>query len=75
MIKRAKPTAGGNNPVCELYLKDLTAVMCALKKEGCLNNSSEFISSFRYVKSLLLKFRWLSFFLLLFLNFCESEAI
>ena len=56
MIKRAQPIADGNNPVCRLCLKESTAVVYALKKEGCLNKSSEFISSCRHMKKLLLKY-------------------
>ena len=55
VIKRAQPIADGNNPVCRLCLKESTAVMYALKKEGCLNKRSEFISSCRHIKKLLLK--------------------
>ena len=45
VIKRARPIANGNNPVCRLCLKESTAVMYALKKESCLNKRSEFVSS------------------------------
>ena len=40
ILKRAQPTADGNNPVCRLCLKEPTAVMYALKHEGCLNKRS-----------------------------------
>ena len=55
VLKRAQPIADGNNPVCRLCLKESTAVVYALKKEGCLNKRSEFISSCRHMKKLLLK--------------------
>ena len=45
LIKRAQPVADGNNPVCRLCLKELTAVVYALKKEGSLNKRSGNISS------------------------------
>ena len=56
MTKRAQPIADVNNPVCRLCLKESTAVVYALKKEDCLNNRSEFLSSCRHMKKLLSKY-------------------
>ena len=56
VIKRAQPIADGNNPVCRLCLKESTAVVYALKNEGCLNKKSEFIATCRHLKKNLLKF-------------------
>ena len=53
-LKRAQSLADGNNPICRLYLKESTAVVYALKKEGCLNKT-ELKSSCQYMKNLLLK--------------------
>ena len=55
VLKRAQPIADGNKSVCRLCLKELKVVVYALKKEGCLNKKSEFISSCRHMKMLLLK--------------------
>ena len=56
VIKRAQPIADGNNPVCRLCLKESTAVVYALKNEGCLNKKSEFIATCRHLKKNLLKY-------------------
>ena len=56
VIKRTQPIADVNNPVYRLCLKESTAAVYALKKEGCLNKRSEFISPCRNMKKLLLKF-------------------
>ena len=73
VIKRAQPIADGNNPVCRLCLKESTAVMYALKKEGCLNKRSKFISSCRHIKKLLLKYKnfevFYSYLTMVFVNF------
>ena len=46
VLKRAQPIADGNNPVCRLCLNESTAVVYALKKEGCLKRGE---SSYRLV--------------------------
>ena len=41
VFKRAQPIADGNNPVFRLCLKESTAILYALQKEGCLKMRSK----------------------------------
>ena len=52
VLKRAQPIADGNNPVCRLYLKEPTAVVYKLKKEGCSNKEKIHIVLSVYEKTL-----------------------
>ena len=56
VIKRAQPIADGNYPVCRLCLKESTAVVYALKKEGCLNKRSKSMLSCQHMEKFLLKY-------------------
>ena len=50
VIESAQPIADGNNLVCRLCLKETTAVVYALNKNGCLNKRNEFIFSCGHIK-------------------------
>ena len=55
VFKRAQPIADGNNPVCRLCLKESTAIVYALQKEGSLKKRSKFILYCWLMKKLLKK--------------------